>query len=799
MARNSTLSGNMENLEILSDDELRRRLLQYGFENLPITQTTRKTLIKKLRNHLASANNNLRKTTSITTRYSSGEESDSLDNSSQSRKSRMTVSGSPGNTTFQSFDQRMPPPSFPSPRTTTSTPIYNRNAASSIAGKKSSVYVSPVIINDSEDDDIDWTKARTTNNNSKNAPVRSRSSELFTTMDSSRSMNGTNGADQDDSDDPNSTSDYTRRLLQFREGNIQRQNSNFRKRSAYSREYPSVNENDIVFHAEPSLEPANIPLNTAIRNFINRLDAAYGFKQTFVPMVLVTFLIVFFLLIIFVYVTISPDIENILSPSSTFYVSCESNQELGASYNCIEEQSLDSSLNLLKVLVPELQKRARDFRCGDQSDRTSSVMCIKDFWHYLSDNQLHTRYSTQHSLGLDLLKDMHNIEYLVDQNKQWGIQNVNENGEPISFEEVVAMRPHQTECLAISKPKIPLTCTILNKLQTFFVIIGSLAIISSIVFIVRKFYQFVLQIRQKRRAQVDHIIREICNTLMEKTIYDKDNNSVITNHLRDKIIDPSKRTEFAWAWQEALSYLEKNDSRVHFGVETINGEDFKVMRWIDDIKNMSATNQQMSQQQQQQTLQQQQRLNAARYTQKPDGRPQYATLKKWMGSAFDRSNKIKDPPTNCLKIRQMFDKYEINNQNLQTIIQDTILHKVKHRNCKIYGNFKLFAKFSWRQFLAFFLFFILDIQLDLKTCCVYVKCGSCADAGIIHEEINGWWLESGLVVVKFLKQDKYHMRFPSSINATTVLQPSSNVYLTQSDSNGQYFDDIDDIDDDDFE
>lgn len=83
---------------------------------------------------------------------------------------------------------------------------------------------------------------------------------------------------------------------------------------------------------------------------------------------------------------------------------------------------------------------------------------------------------------------------------------------------------------------------------------------------------------------------------------------------------------------------------------------------------------------------------------------------------------------------------------------------------------------------------------------MYVKCGSCADAGIIHEEINGWWLESGLVVVKFLKQDKYHQRFPSSINAGAALQPSSNVYhLTQTESaNGlEYFDE--DIDDDDFE
>lgn len=762
----------MDNFDTLSDDELRLRLLQYGFGNMPITVTTRKILIKKLRNHLANTNNNLRKTSSLATRYSSGEDSDSIDNKAESgkRKTRLTVSGSPAG---RNVSQTMPPP-FATP-----SPSMNRSSVYSSGGKKSSVYVSPVIINDSEDDDTNWSmrsKSRTPNTSLKNVSGRNRSYDLYTTLDATqRNLNGSNGYGQDDDDD-HSTTDTTKRLLQLRESNIQRQNSSLRKRSAYagqrSSDYDS--ENDIVYHAEPSLEPARIPLNTAIKNFINRLDAAYGFKQTFVPMVLLLLLGIFFLLIIFAYVTISPDIENILNPSTTLYVACD-NQETDASYTCIEEQSLEPALSLLKVLAPELQSRAVSSRCGDKSNAVPSIMCVKDFWHFLNENQLHNRYS-QHLHGLDMIKDVHNIEYLIDRNKQWGIQNVNADGEPISLDEVMGLRAHQTECFSITKPKLPITCTIYNKIQTFFVIIGTLAIISIIVFIVRKFYQFVIQVKEKRRAQVDQIIREICTTLMEKTMQDKENNGIVLNHLRDKIIEPIKRSELAWAWQEAVAYLEHNDSRIHFGVETVNGEDFKVIRWIDEVKNLSMPVGALQVSHQQQQIHQQQQRLAHRYNQPQANGPQY-TLKKWMGTAFDKSNKIKEPPTNCLKIRQMFDKYEANNANLQVIIQDTILHKLRDKNCKI-----------------------CDIQLDLKTCCVYVKCATCKDAGIVHEEINGWWLDAGLVIVKFLRQDKYHQRFPSSINANAAMHPSSNIYVTQSDSASNGHDDYyDDEIEDDFE
>lgn len=67
---------NMDNLESLSNDELRTRLLQFGFPNLPVTSTTRKVLIKKLRNHVDGENAKTRRETVHVAKYSSDDDSE---------------------------------------------------------------------------------------------------------------------------------------------------------------------------------------------------------------------------------------------------------------------------------------------------------------------------------------------------------------------------------------------------------------------------------------------------------------------------------------------------------------------------------------------------------------------------------------------------------------------------------------------------------------------------------------------------------------------------------------------------
>lgn len=66
----------MDNLESLSNDELRTRLLQFGFPNLPVTSTTRKVLIKKLRNHVDGETAKNRRETIHVAKYSSDDDSE---------------------------------------------------------------------------------------------------------------------------------------------------------------------------------------------------------------------------------------------------------------------------------------------------------------------------------------------------------------------------------------------------------------------------------------------------------------------------------------------------------------------------------------------------------------------------------------------------------------------------------------------------------------------------------------------------------------------------------------------------
>uniref|UniRef100_A0A182P3M6 LEM domain-containing protein n=1 Tax=Anopheles epiroticus TaxID=199890 RepID=A0A182P3M6_9DIPT len=68
-----------DNFDDMSNDQLRLKLLEYGLSNMPVTSTTRKVLIKKLRNHISTngtAAGKARRETIHLTKYSSDEDSE---------------------------------------------------------------------------------------------------------------------------------------------------------------------------------------------------------------------------------------------------------------------------------------------------------------------------------------------------------------------------------------------------------------------------------------------------------------------------------------------------------------------------------------------------------------------------------------------------------------------------------------------------------------------------------------------------------------------------------------------------
>lgn len=433
--------------------------------------------------------------------------------------------------------------------------------------------------------------------------------------------------------------------------------------------------------------------------------------------------------------TISPDIQNSISPANAQHKICGFNQESDASYTCIEEQHLNSSLNLLKKIGKELQERALARNCRKITS-ISNLLCVKDI---LAKNQ--------HSEEiLHILKDIFNCQYLVDQNKQWGLQNTDQEGNLITLEEVLDLRQHQKNCFAISQPTLPLKCHIFNKVQTIFVLFGCICLALLVFYVGNLFYKFVMHVKEKRKELVKRLITEIINALVDKSNSDQENPAIVISHMRDKLIEPTKRREYEAAWNEAIRFLELNDSRIQFEMRNINGEDFKMMRWMSGslMYNGGPSN-----------------SNSNRHISKKWN---------WNCPAFDKCNKIKDPPTQCLKIRQMFDKEDTEDPNLHEIIQNSILNKLRDKNCRIH-----------------------DIQLDLKTYCVYVKCASNVDAGIVHESVNGWWFGNRLVSIKFLRLERYLQRFPNSANSTACLRPSSTSTLSghNHNNNNDYYEEGD--------
>lgn len=202
----------MDNLDTLSDDELRRRLMQFGFPNLPVTSTTRSILVKKLRNYMETEKSKLRRETSYATRYSSDEEASDREQPG-GRRGRATIATVSQTNNFSG----MPPPK----RIST---VTSRPAKQPTLSPRRTVYVSPPIHRHQDtDEDSDTTSFSSPILPSNRVPVLSktyaeysyggRNSSYRTPVDAAGPSGATNGHAAEDSP---YLSEFTKRLLNLR-------------------------------------------------------------------------------------------------------------------------------------------------------------------------------------------------------------------------------------------------------------------------------------------------------------------------------------------------------------------------------------------------------------------------------------------------------------------------------------------------------------------------------------------------------------------------------------------------------
>lgn len=740
-----------DNLYQLSNADLKLRLDQFGFPNVPVTDTTKPILVKKLQNYLNIERAKLGKATKYAVQFSSDEESDNDIARKNADKHIPRFPNSIFKRTTSSLNRNMPPPLHLDKRSTSNfrnpmvSIITNNFTPQQKLNLRTSSHSPPYqVLSAADENDSDYSSckySRVSNNllpaasNIYNCPPDETISDLsITDTESYSSLHKKNNlvGNQSISNSSRSNnsspcvSDFTRRLLNLRTETMR--NSNVLKRkelqcdsnsdTLHTTKKNSVYRHEVTLADNRSIE-LNISPSTAFSNLLNKLDEQYGSKQTIIPYVLVGLFSIFFSLLALMYLTITPDLANTLSETSTRFNYCnnrgsETNLQLSSS-TCIDNGSLESALQMIKLMVPVLQSRAEEHHCI--STAKPYKLSAKEVL-----NLMQTKDKTY--TMRKIMKDLQNAEYLIEKNPQWNIKHVDFNGNLLNFNDVVRMRNTQAIYFAVLNPQLPLSCLIYNKMQKVFCIIGVLGIIVLVAGAIYTGYKIVLIYYKSKREIINYFIEEIINILI-KNANDPNQSSIFVNHLRDKLIPLHKRKKLEWAWEQAIKYLQENESRLQFEMKIINGEDCKIIKWTD--------------------------------TTPIEHYPQTTQYKKWQSPAFDNSNKIINPPTSCLKIRQMFDKFEAYDPNLKTIIQDAILEKVGGK-CKIY-----------------------DIQLDKQTCCVYVRCASEKDAGIVHNEINGWWFDKRLVSIKFLRVERYLNRFVESSTGPAYLSPSNakNLSMTQ--------------------
>lgn len=200
----------MENLDTLSDDELRRRLMQFGFPNLPVTSTTRKILVKKLRNYMETEKSKLRRETTFATRYSSDEEASDREKPG-GRRGRATIATVSQTNNFSG----MPPPK----RIST---VSSRPAKPTLSPRRTA-YVPPPIHRHQDTDEDSDTIYSSPVLPSNRVPVLSktyadhsyggRNSSYGTPVELANSSAATNGHTAEDSP---YLSEFTKRLLNLR-------------------------------------------------------------------------------------------------------------------------------------------------------------------------------------------------------------------------------------------------------------------------------------------------------------------------------------------------------------------------------------------------------------------------------------------------------------------------------------------------------------------------------------------------------------------------------------------------------
>ncbi|XP_013397234.1 inner nuclear membrane protein Man1-like [Lingula anatina] len=696
----------------ITDAELRKELQELGMKNVgPITASTRSIYLKKL-NHLRAAERKKnvsvkgRKTTKsqLSTFSSDEEEEKASEPPALSRTKRPTRQAQGRNTRTQNARPTPDPPQRQEQLSYSRPPLRStRRAAdevegvsrgtSSVGNKRTSLgrtLNATYSFNDSNKDDF---------NSSDSDDV-----DIYKEEDESTHEIGTNTSPALDSSGWNSSFSRPSSSVAGFSGGTPRtstpeKRTDVSNRSSSSAPRPLTNNNirnrysaRYSFGGQRNAAAGRQPWKTGYQSLTNlsqdetlsdeedilqqgfktRDDVpGYGRFTAHVSYVLVVLVGIFFISLGFMYwwgMTAPGD----KAKNSDKLMICDGSDK-SAVPPCYLPQEVDKALEAIHLLMEELNDAAVAELCGYKTKYTGGG---------LDKGQVEEVLKNKYQ---DAEKQMSVVVDLVRKNPHWGISIAN------SDKKTPAVSVYGAVWFTVDSPHMPVWCRVKRAVmqvfyQLLFVAAGLL--VCGVV---------VLVLRYRRRHQdeetkeVYHLVERIIDIMKRHNDECQVNKSLepylAIPHVRDMLIPLQLRRKKQGVWDKSVKFLAANESRIREETQHVKGEEFAVWRWIG-------------------------------------GFPSNGKNKVWQGQAFGENcdvgyNLLPYSPTNCLKIRNMFDADVECGQDWHIYVQDAILEKCKENKGILH----------------------LAVDKTSKEGCVYMKCTTPDAAGEAYRALHGWWFD----------------------------------------------------------
>ncbi|KAL5015529.1 hypothetical protein ScPMuIL_009799 [Solemya velum] len=457
----------------------------------------------------------------------------------------------------------------------------------------------------------------------------------------------------------------------------------------------------------PRTKPTRISLDSKISTVPKKIQRTSE-QIPRVSMIILSVMAVFFLLlgISYIFVTGEKITLIILGKKPELLICGETLEEV-----CYERNRVKKATNIIKNLSRNLSAIAGEVESGD----SPRGLTVHQFRKFVENNVKQPEMKDDDAEGYPTM-----ILNLLIYNPHWSILLKSEDGSP-------ALTPDDVTRLESEVVQVTLLKRIIRSVYQ--IIYGIVLLVSCIFAAVLGIYclRWQAKTREEEQKKIYCMVEKIIDMLKDN--YDMNQKDrrhppyLAVQHIRDQLLPPSQRRQLQPIWDKAVKFIEANESRIRVENQTIQGEDFAVWRWLQNF---------------------------------PNGK------KVWQGQAFGEhspGSALNYSPTQCLKIRNMFDAdVENDEDDWEVYIKDALLEKCKN----IHGIVHIFVDKTSEQG------------------CVYMKCSNCDTAFQIYNALHGWWFDGRLVTVKYLRLEHYHDRFPDSAKSLKPMKPSTNKNLSLS-------------------